>query len=74
MCQPQDLTMASLAILYGVLAACSVDLAMGQPLPPVWVTPWHILDGSSYAAWTRLFPSTTLRAVKRSGSTSTSYQ
>ena len=60
MCVQQDLIMASMAIVYGVLAACSVDLAMGRPLPPVWVTPWHILDGSSYAAWTCLFPSVPL--------------
>lgn len=45
----QDIAMASCALLYAVLAWSSFDFSMGQPLQPIPVSPWHFLDGSSYA-------------------------
>jgi len=45
----QDIAAASFALLYALLVSTSFDFAMGKPLPPVAVTPWHFLDGSSYA-------------------------
>eukprot|EP00439_Symbiodinium_sp_Y106_P085194 s985_g27.t2 len=44
----QDISAAVCALLYALLAWGSFDLA-GRKLPPIPVSPWHAIDGRSYA-------------------------
>ncbi|CAE7941367.1 unnamed protein product, partial [Symbiodinium sp. KB8] len=44
----QDISAAVCALLYALLTWGSFDLA-GRKLPPIAVSPWHAIDGRSYA-------------------------
>ncbi|CAE7557106.1 unnamed protein product [Symbiodinium natans] len=45
----QDVSAAICALLYALLVWGSFDLAAGRKLPPIAVSPWHTIDGRSYA-------------------------
>lgn len=45
----QDAMACTVAVGYGSLAWSGVDLAGGRALPSIPVTPWHQIDGRSYA-------------------------
>ncbi|CAE7716503.1 unnamed protein product [Symbiodinium pilosum] len=45
----QDVSAAICALLYALLVWGSFDLAAGRKLPPIAVSPWHVIDGRSYA-------------------------
>eukprot|EP00440_Ansanella_granifera_P044245 gb/GFBE01047951.1/.p1 GENE.gb/GFBE01047951.1/~~gb/GFBE01047951.1/.p1 ORF type:complete len:292 (+),score=51.31 gb/GFBE01047951.1/:1-876(+) len=48
-CFCQDILVGFAALTYALLVNSGIDLAAGQKLPAVPVSPWHSIDGRSYA-------------------------